>query len=63
MTFDEMEMALREARNTMQLADAHAETMARTLIGRLRRVGASWILADLKRELRDFNRHTGRWMR
>lgn len=61
MAFDEMEQALRQARNTMQLADAHASTMARALIGRLRHVDSAWVLADLKKELQKFNRHTGRW--
>lgn len=61
MNFNEMTEAVREAEQTLNVVDRHAETMARLLIGRLRKVGAAWVLGQLKKELSGFNRHTSSW--
>jgi hypothetical protein len=58
--FDDMHAAVQQAKATMSLADGFAHRMAAMLIGRLQHV-PSWVLKDLKRELRDFNIHTGEW--
>ncbi len=58
--WDAMRRALDEARNTISAADNAADAMAKMLRGRLRHVN-SWVLEDLKRELRDFNMHTKEW--
>lgn len=60
--FDEMRAALAEAENRVKAADNAAKQIARILRGRLRFVD-SWIAADLKSELRDFNAHTLKWKR
>jgi hypothetical protein len=51
---------LEDAKKTMERADDAANTFARTLVGRLRKVSRS-TLAQLKRELRDFNIQTKEW--
>ncbi len=58
--YDDMRAAVESARATFRAADNAADAMANTLRGRLRHV-SGWQLAQLKRELRDFNIHTGRW--
>lgn len=58
--FDQMRAAMAEAHQVQRAADQHAGEMARILKGRLRRVSPA-VLADLKRELQQFNAHTGRW--
>lgn len=58
--FDTMRAAMDEARQVQAAADSQANKMANMLRGRLRKVG-SYNLAALKRELRDFNMHTGEW--
>ena len=58
--FDTMRAAVAQARQVQQWADEHAHAMAVILRGRLRHV-SSGVLSDLKRELRDFNIHTGEW--
>jgi len=49
-----------EAKRTLSYADDMADQMARFLKGRLRHCDG-YVLADLKRELRDFNAHTKTW--
>ena len=58
--YDQMRQAVQEAKVTMNAADSVANTMGQMLVGRLQRVDES-TLRRLKRELRDFNIHTGRW--
>lgn len=58
--FDEMRTAVNEAKVMICAADNVAHDMAALLRGRLTRVG-SYVLADLKKELRNFNMHTRRW--
>ena len=61
MTFDESEQAINEANQTLRMADRMADKLAHLLINRLRKVSSSWVLQELKRELKDFNAHTGYW--
>ena len=58
--FDAMRAAVNEARELNRAVDAQANALADLLEGRLQHVSNSR-LARLKRELRDFNIHTGRW--
>lgn len=58
--FDEMRAAVNEAESTLRAVDSIAEQLARMLVGRLRKV-SSYYLSKLKRELRDYNIHTGKW--
>ena len=58
--FDEMLRAVQVARQVNRAVDIQANAMADLLKGRLRHV-SDWNLKQLKRELRDFNIHTGRW--
>lgn len=51
---------VREAERIRSAQRETAELMARLLRGNLRHVSQS-VLADLKKELRDFNIHTGKW--
>lgn len=60
MNWDDFRQAFSAARNTMNQADRAADDMADMLDGRLRKV-SSYRLAKLKRQLRDFNIHTGQW--
>ncbi len=60
MNWIEARQAIQDARNTMSSADGIANDCADILEGRLRRVN-QYKLARLKRELRDFNIHTGKW--
>lgn len=52
---------MREARATMNAADEAAQAMAEMLVGRLSKVRKGWVLSALKRELRNYNIHTGAW--
>lgn len=58
--YDEMRAGMAEARSYMKAADQYANQMADMLKGRLRNCSA-YHLAALKKELRDFNMHTGQW--
>ena len=58
--WDMMREAVAQAKNTLSAADSVANQMACILSGRLRKVD-SWMLKALKKELRAFNSHTGRW--
>jgi len=60
MNVSEMRAAVIDARNTLRSTDMIANDLAYLLKGRLRSVNA-WHLETLKRELRDFNIHTGKW--
>jgi hypothetical protein len=56
----EMRRNINEAKEVLRNADEIAGLIAAILPGRLRHV-PSWILCDMKKELRDFNAHTGNW--
>ncbi len=58
--FDQMEIAMSEARAAMAAADKCANQMARMLRGRLSNVDG-YVLNQLKHELRDWNMHTKEW--
>lgn len=60
MSLRDMQGEIDDARRTLEHADQLAQQLARLLQGRLRKVH-SWTLKGLKRELRDFNMHTGKW--
>lgn len=59
--FDDMRRAVREAELTIRAADEVAGHMANILRGRLRQVSSGYVLAGLKRELRDFDMTTKEW--
>lgn len=63
MTFDEMDSGLKDFERTKNLLDHMADRIAGMLVGRLRNVDSPYTLRQLKRELRDYNPHTNRWMR
>jgi hypothetical protein len=56
----EMKQAINDAKQTIKAADDVANSIASILPGRLRHVSV-WTLAQLKKELREFNAHTRRW--
>jgi hypothetical protein len=56
----EMEEAIRDAEHTLKLADIVTTRTARLIVRRLRKVNGS-VLADLKKELAQFNAHTKEW--
>lgn len=58
--FDEMRQAVQEAEYTLRAADNVTAQMGRLIQSRLRQCDTS-TLEEMKRELRDFNIHTGQW--
>lgn len=56
----DMRREISAARRTLENADEVAQQLAYLLEGRLRHVNQR-TLANLKKELRDFNAHTGTW--
>lgn len=58
--FDDIRSAVQQARELNRACDQQANTLADLLEGRLQHV-STCRLTKLKRELRDFNMHTGRW--
>lgn len=58
--YNTMQQAVSEARQTMDAADYIANSMADILQGRLRKVSRGK-LRSLKKELTEFNAHTGEW--
>ena len=62
MTYDEIAKAMDEARWLMQRADTVAEKVIPFAVGRLQHLDLNHdTLRRLKRELADFNSHTGKW--
>lgn len=61
MDFDTMKASIREAKRTMEVADAVAEDIAYLLIGRLRKVNSGTALRALKKEIANYDMTTGRW--
>lgn len=62
MNFTEMTEAVRDAKSTINRADNFVCNMADMIVGRLRTANISgYVLKKLKRELRDYNIHTGTW--
>ena len=61
-SFDAMVQAVEQAHTTIRRADMVAGKMARILKGRLRTADIpNHVLCELKKELKDFNMHTGEW--
>lgn len=62
MKFSEMQQAVADAKAELSRADCFVAQMAEIIAGRLRtgRVPQG-VLRELKRELRDYNPHTGVW--
>lgn len=64
MKFDEMQAAVRDAKQTINSADHIVAQMAEIVAGRLRKGNVPGrVLEALKRELRDYNIHTSSWVR
>lgn len=61
MGIDELREAVSDARSKLRSADRVADDLADLLVGRLRKGVSAYKLKQLKRELRDFNIHTGSW--
>jgi hypothetical protein len=62
MNYDEMEYAVSQAKQTINLADIAVRKTASLAAGRLRIANVSHAdLVALKLELRDYNAHTGNW--
>lgn len=62
MTYDEITKAMDEARWLMHKADTLAERALPFAVGRLNRLDVSNdTLRSLKRELANWNAHTGKW--
>lgn len=59
--FNETRRAVEDAERQLRAVDNIATDMACLLCGRLRKVHHHWVLSALKRELRDYNIHTGEW--
>lgn len=53
--------AVSDAERTLRSADEIANSLARLLVGRLRKCGNSHHLTKLKMELRGFDARTGHW--
>lgn len=64
MNWDDFRDAFNKAKQTINIADRHVQDMAGMVAGRLRvsNVSAS-VLAELKKELANFNMHTKEWKR
>ena len=62
MEFHEMHEAIKDARQTINRADQFKNQMAGLFVGQLQasRIG-DYTLCRLKRELRNYNMHTGLW--
>lgn len=60
MNWDDFRTAFSQARNTFNQADSVAADMGSMLVGRLHNCSRT-TLESLKRELRDYNIHTGSW--
>lgn len=63
MNWDTVNAAIAEARETQRLVQSHSTSMARLLIGNLRKVDDRWVLKALKHELQGFDLTTKRWKR
>lgn len=62
LTYHDIEQARIDAQQTLAKADQATRQAAQLIKGRLRSAGVpSWVLEELKRELKDYNMHTGQW--
>jgi len=60
MTYDEAIEAINDARRTLNKADELVRNLGNLMPGRLKLMNYS-TLKKLKRELKNFNMHTGQW--
>lgn len=60
MNIQDIQNAVYEAEKTQRLVDDNAVKFAILIVGRLKHL-PSWILWDLKKELKNYNMHTGEW--
>lgn len=61
-SFGQMVQAVEQAHTTIRRADMVAGQMARILKGRLRTANIpQHVLCELKKELKNYNMHTGTW--
>ena len=58
--FDELERSIQVAKEVRRACEIHADSMANLLVGNLRSV-SRYRLRILKKELENYNMHTGRW--
>lgn len=58
--FDELIAALNQAESVQRVVQDNSNRLARLLTGNLRHVGG-YYLRQLKKELADYNMHTGKW--
>lgn len=63
MTVDDIIAAIGEAQGVLRRADNMAAKFAHLLVGRVRKVDDGYLLAQLKRELNDFDARSKRWKR
>ena len=64
MDYYEANEAIKNARDVVSKGDTIVRQTASLLLGRMRRADIPrWILKALKKELQNFNAHTGEWMR
>lgn len=61
MNYEEAEAALRATEKTLNVLDSFASTLARLLMGRLRKVNSGTALKALKAELANYDSRTGKW--
>ena len=62
MNYNDIVRARQQAEREIELADTAVQQAARLITGRLKTAGVtSWILYDLKRELKNYNMQTGNW--
>lgn len=62
MNWSEAESAIRDAREVVKRGDDAVQRLAKLLVRRLRVAEVSpYVLAELKRELQDFNAATKKW--
>lgn len=61
MNYEEAEAALRATEKTLNVLDNFAGTLARLLMGRLRKVNSGSVLKALKAELANYDSRSGKW--
>jgi hypothetical protein len=62
MNFDDFSQAVQNAKEDVRRGDEAVQQLCKLAAGRLRSAGVSgYVLAELKRELRDFNMVTKDW--
>lgn len=61
MNFDDVRLAMSEARQKLSMLDSFATELAVMLAGRLRKCNNTTALRAMKRELQEFDSRTGEW--